>query len=270
MFFVGILLLEPFDAAELPDDKGGDEQGANDDERHAPSPLFHAVEDIHAEDAGDERGKHQDDADARHAFHHLRKVVVDGGGVGFHRGVEDVRVDIGHLSCLIHLNGDVFDEIGIKLVHWEFEFEFGKEGFVATNGGDEVGQTVLQTRQPDEVFVVNRLVQTALGLFDEGRNLLQPLQIPHRSGEEESEGEIHRVGEPLPALLLIGHKVDHHVRFIVAHRHTNVLVEDNAQRDGGMWRAGTHLLDVGDAEDDERPALFVFVTRALVLVSDVV
>ena len=114
------------------------------------------------------------------------------------------------------------------------------------------------------------MVQLALGFLNQGTDLLQTLQIPHGTGEEDAEHEVNAVGESQPTLLLIAYKVYHHIRLVVADGDAHPLVQDNAQRDGGMWRAALRLLDVWDTEDDERPAFVVIVAGTLVLVSDVI
>ena len=43
----------------------------------APNPMLHAVEQVHTEDAGDERGEHENDAHRGHRFHRLVHVVAD-------------------------------------------------------------------------------------------------------------------------------------------------------------------------------------------------
>ena len=114
------------------------------------------------------------------------------------------------------------------------------------------------------------MVQFALGFLYQGTDLLQTLQIPHGTGEEDAEDEVDAVGESQSTLLLIAHKVYHHIRLVVADSDAYPLVENDAQRDGGMGRTALRLLDVWDTEDDERPALVVIVAGTLVLVSDVI
>ena len=43
----------------------------------------------------------------------------------------------------------------------------------------------------------------------------------------------------------------------------------DAYRYGGVWSSRAHLFDIGYAEDDEHPAVVVFITRSLVVVGDV-
>ena len=56
--------------------------------------------------------------------HQARHIVVDDVGIGFHRRVEDVGVDIRCLPRLVHLNGDVFNEVGIEFIDRQFELQF--------------------------------------------------------------------------------------------------------------------------------------------------
>ena len=63
------------------DDEGEDE---------AEGLLLHAVDEVHAEERGNEGGEHHDDGDGGEGTHHRVHVVVDDGGVGVHRRLEDV------------------------------------------------------------------------------------------------------------------------------------------------------------------------------------
>jgi len=151
----------------------------------------------------------------------------------------------------------------------QLEFQFLEQVLVAADGGDEIGERVLQARQSDKAFVVHLVVEIVLGLLDEGVDLLESFQIPHRAGEEQSEGHIHIVGESLAALLLKAHEVDHHVRLVEAHRDGHVALVDDAQGHGGIGCAASYLLDVGDTEDDEHPSVVVLIAGTLVGIAHV-
>ena len=239
-------------------------------QREGPPGCFQPVDHVHSEDTGDERGEHEDDGHGGHLFHHRSHIIINNVGIGFHGGVQDVGIDVGGFARLVHLDGDVLNQIGVKLIHRQLELQFRKQRLVATDGGDEVRQAVLQSRKPDEVLVVNFLVEVAFRLLNENGDLLESLQVPHRRRKEEAEHQVDRVGKAHVALLLIRYKVNHHVRLEVAHRDADVLVQDDAQRDGGVRRARTYFLNVGYAQDNQYPALVVFITRALVFISDVV
>ena len=119
-------------------------------------------------------------------LHDGAHVVVDDAGIGFHGGVENVGVNIGGFTGLVHLDGNVFNQVGVEFVDGQFELELGKERLVATYGGYKISQAVLQARKADEVFIVNFLVEIALRLFNQDGDLLKPLQIPYRGGEEQA------------------------------------------------------------------------------------
>ena len=123
-----------------------------------PRTGLHAVDEVHAEEARDERGKHHDDAHRGQRTHHGIHVVVDDARIGLHRRFQDVGIDVGGFACLRHLNAHVFDEVGIELVHLQFELQLLQQRFVSANRSDEVGERVLQPAQPDEAFVVHLLV----------------------------------------------------------------------------------------------------------------
>lgn len=77
------------------------------------------------------------------------------------------------------------------------------------------------------------------------------------------------VHKPIAALLLERDEVYHHVGLIVAHRDGDVALVNNTQRDGCIRGSGTYFLDKGDAQNDEHPAVIVFITGTLVGVADV-
>ena len=105
----------------------------------------------------------------------------------------------------------------------------------------------MQAGEADEVLVVDAAVEVALGFFEQHVDLLQSLQVPHGGGVKQAEHEVYGVGEAAVALLLVRHEVDHHVRFVVAHRDADALVEDNAEGNGSVGRAAGHFLYVGNA-----------------------
>ena len=117
--------------------------------------MFHAVEEVHPEDAGDERGEHEDDADGSHRFHRLAHVVVDDRSIGVDGGLQDVGVDVGRFTRLTHLNIYVFNHVGIEFVDGQLEFQLGEEHFIATDGGGKVGERVLQSREIDQIGIVD-------------------------------------------------------------------------------------------------------------------
>ena len=77
-----VLRLNPVDFAEIPNEEPRDEDWTTDGEREAPYPKLDACVEVHAEDAGYERGEHEDDAHRSHRLHRLAHVVVDDCRVG--------------------------------------------------------------------------------------------------------------------------------------------------------------------------------------------
>ena len=63
--------------------------------------------------------------------------------------------------------------------------------------------------------------------------MLQPLQVPHGTAEEEAENHVYGVGESHASLLLEGNKVYHHVGLEVADCDADVLVQKGEKRVGG-------------------------------------
>ena len=98
--------------------------GEDDGDGEAPPHFFHARNQVHTEDTCHERRNHEDDIEARHLLHQARHIVVDDVGISFHRRVEDVGVDIRCLPRLVHLNGDVLNEIGIEFIDRQFKLQF--------------------------------------------------------------------------------------------------------------------------------------------------
>ena len=243
----------------------GYEQG----EGEAEGTVLHAVDEVHAEERRDQGGEHHDDTHGGERTHHGVHVVVDDTGVGVHRRFEDVGIDAGGLARLAHLDVDVLDEVGVELIDLELELQFGQQVFVAADGGDEVGERVLEPGESDQALVVDLLVEVLLRLLDQGVDLLESFQVPYGGGEEEAEDHVHIVREALAALLLVADEVDHHVGLEVADRDGDVALVDDAEGDGGVGRAGAYLLDVGDAEDDEHPAVVILIAGPLVGIGDV-
>ena len=241
----------------------------DDSDDKSPRLLFHAIDQVHAEHRGDKRRNHHDDGDGGQRTHHGVHIVVDDTLISIHRRLQDVRIDAGRLTGLTHLDVDVLDKVSVKFVDLQFELQFRQQRLVTSDRRDEVGQRVLQTAQADERLIVHLTVQVALGLVDEHRDLLQALQIPDGTGEEQAEDHIDMVGEALTPLLLERHKVDHHVRFVEADGDGDVALMDDTKRDGGLRCPRTYLLDVWDTEDDEHPAVVVLITGTLIGIADV-
>ena len=177
-FSANFLLKKPLETQNPPCD-ARNEDGDDNGNEESVTALLHAVDEIHAEERGYQRGKHEDDGDRREGTHGGVHVVVDDAGIGVHRRFQDVRIDGGSLAGLRHLDVDVLDEVGVQLVHLQLELQFLQQRLVASDGGDEVGERVLQARKADEALVVDIVVQIVLGLLDEGADLLEPLQVPY-------------------------------------------------------------------------------------------
>ena len=113
------------------------------------------------------------------------------------------------------------------------------------------------------------MVEVLLGLVDERADLLEPLQVPDGTTEEEAEYHIHGIDETQPALLLVRHEVYHHVRLEVADRNEHVALHNDTERDGGVWRPALRLLNVRDTQDDEHPAVIYVVTGTFVRIGNI-
>ena len=118
--------LHPLDASEIAVEKEGDDDAADDDRSETVNRRFHTVQEVHAEEAGNQCGKHEDDAHRGHRLHRLRHVVVDDAGVGLHGGIENVRIDARCLACLTHLDVHVFNQVGIKFVDRKLHLQLRK------------------------------------------------------------------------------------------------------------------------------------------------
>ena len=133
----------PCALAEQPIENSSDNERSQHHYGEAPCPKLHAVDEVHTKQTGDKRREHQDNANTGHLLHHVRHIIVDNIGVSIHCRIKNVWVDIGGFPCLIHLNVDILDEVSVQLIHRELELQFTQQCFVTTNGGDEVGQTIL-------------------------------------------------------------------------------------------------------------------------------
>ena len=146
--------------------------GEYDCDDESPGLGFHTVDEVHAEHRGDECRNHHDDGDGCKRTHHRIHIVVDDTLIGVHCRFQDVGVDEGGLAGLCHLDIDILDEVGIQFVNLEFELQFREKRLVASDGCLEVRERVLQTTEADQALVVHLLVEVALGLIHEHRNLL--------------------------------------------------------------------------------------------------
>ena len=255
--------------AENGPEEEGDEGGDDECDDESVLAVLHAVDEVHAEEAGHEGGEHEHNRHRGEGTHHGVHVVVDDARVGVHGRLEDVAVDVRRLAGLTHLDVYVFYQVGVQLVDLQLEFQFRQQVLVAAYGGDEIGERVLQTAQADKALVVDVVVEIALGLLDEAVDLFEPFQIPDGRGEEKAENHVHVIGESLAAFLLVTHEVDHHVGLIVAHGDGDVAFVDDTERHGGVGCARAYLLDVGYTEDNEHPAVVVLITGTLVGIADV-
>ena len=108
-----------------------------------------------------------------------------------------------------------------------------------------------------------------LGLLDEGVDLLQALQVPHRRAQEQAERQVYVIDEAHAALLVERHEVEHHVGLVEADGDGHVALVNDTQRHGGVGRARAYLLHIGYAQDDEHPTVVVLVAGTLVGIADV-
>ena len=52
--------------------------------------VFHAVDEVHSEEGGNQGRQHHDDTDGRQGTHRGIHVVVDDAGIGVHRGFQNI------------------------------------------------------------------------------------------------------------------------------------------------------------------------------------
>ena len=109
--------------------------------------MFHAVYQVHTEQTGNQRGEHQDNADAGEHFHDAAYIIINNTGVSVHCRVKDVVIDVTGLAGLTHLDIDVLDHVGIQLIDGQFELQLRQQVLVATDRSYKVGQAVLQAAQ---------------------------------------------------------------------------------------------------------------------------
>ena len=130
--------------AEKPPSHARNHERNHDGKDKSPRAILHTVDQIHTKHRGDERRYHHDNRHRGEGTHHRVHVVVDDAAVGVHRRLKDVGVDGGGLSGLRHLDVDVLDEVGVQLVNLQLELQLRQQRLVATDGGLEIGQRVLQ------------------------------------------------------------------------------------------------------------------------------
>ena len=112
---------------------GGDDNGYEQCYEESETAVLHTVDEVHSEERRYKRRQHHDYRHGRERTHHGVHVVVDDAGVGVHRRLKNVRIDVGSLACLRHLDVYVFDKVGIQLVHLKLELQFGEQRLVATD-----------------------------------------------------------------------------------------------------------------------------------------
>ena len=113
------------------------------------------------------------------------------------------------------------------------------------------------------------MVEVALRLLDERVDLLESLQIPYGRGKEETENHVYIVGEAFTSLLLETHEINHHVGFVIADGDGDISLVDDTQWHGSIRRAASDFLDIRNTEDDEHPAIVVFVAGTLIGIADI-
>lgn len=227
--------LEPLDFPEDNECHGRQQYREEDNQREGMRYLLDVNVDVHAIEAGDERGHHEHNREAGHAFHDGVHVVRDDGGEGVHRAGEDVAVNIHHVVGLPQLNHHVVEQLRVLVVLFvENLGQFADHHFVASNRGVEVYEALLQVHQSQQVFVADAPLQLLLGRAHLVVNLLQVLEVPHGR----------RVDEPQDKLVFVGHRnllaagmldeVGNHVGRAVADRNENLVVGDDADGHGGV------------------------------------
>ena len=77
------------------------------------------------------------------------------------------------------------------------------------------------------------------------------------------------IGETHATLLLIRHKIDHHIGLVVADGDGDIALMDNSQRYRSIRCARAYLFHIGDTQNDEHPAVVIFITGTLICIADV-
>ena len=114
------------------------------------------------------------------------------------------------------------------------------------------------------------LVKVTFRFLDDAIHLLQILQIPHRSTQEESEHQIGRIGESLCTTHLMVHEVEHHTSLLITDSDDFVSLQYNTQRDGCVRAARCHALQMRNTQDNHEPSSIHVVTGTLISIRNVV
>ena len=124
--------------AENGPEEEGDEGGDDECDDESVLAVLHAVDEVHAEEAGDKGWKHQENRHRGQRTHHIVHVVVDNAAVSVHRRLQDIGIDIRGFLGLAHLDINVLNHVGVELVDLQLEFQLGQQILIATDGGGEI------------------------------------------------------------------------------------------------------------------------------------
>ena len=127
----------------------------------------------------------------------------------------------------------------------------------------------MQAAQSYQALVVDTVVEVALSLLYERVDLFESFQIPYGRRQEQSEDHVDVVGESFSSFLLIAHEVDHHIGLVIAHGNGDITLVYDAQRDCSVRSSASYLLDIGNTQNDEHPAVVIFVAGTLIGIADV-
>ena len=134
---------------------------------------------VHAVETGDYSGYHQCDAEARHALHDVVHVVRDNGSKSIHGARKDVAVNVHGVVGLAQLDDGIVQQFHIQHAGvLEDVLQTAYQHFVASDGGVEVDERLLEFHQAQEIFVADAFLQFLFGIGHFVVNLFQVLQEP--------------------------------------------------------------------------------------------
>lgn len=253
---------EPLDVFE--DEEGGDGEhgGAHHHPEEGMGQPGDADVDVHAVEAGNERGHHQHDRDGRHALHDLIHVVGDDRGIGVHRAGQYFGVDVGGVLGLANLDLHILEQVAVGHIGEDMA-ETLDEHLVALQRRAEVDQRLLQAHKSQQVRVLHRPLELLRRFLHPRVDNLQKLQKPEGRRIDDAQHKVALTGDGnLPAAPVDDEVVDNLVG-VVADGDGDVGTGDDGDGDSVDGRVGG-LGARGNTHNGEHPLAVALDARPLV------
>lgn len=134
---------------------------------------------VHAVDAGDERGQHEHDGNGGEALHYIVEVVANDAGECIHGAAEYVCVYVCHFERLAGIYYNVVEELSFFVGKTKKigALYFEHHEFVAPQCGYKIHKAFLYSHEVEELFVAIAVVEF---LFVEIAFMVDLLEVLHK------------------------------------------------------------------------------------------